>query len=883
MARTPGTEDVLSAAEFWKRRSLSDGKSVLADEPLWTQRYLDELQTNFVEHPLPGEGTFVEKFQRQLAPASPIAKRLAAEMLWVMFLFPNNMGADSKMAAVREVWEWSGQPLPENPRLLDSAFTEGIGSAGQSFHNRRWMELRFFIALMQRWFSLLASQRESILNSPWSFAQFVDQTQGADRRQLRHMLLHLLFPEDFERISSTGNRQKIIAAFAAELSRLPVEGDPADSPMLRIDRQLRAIRNHTESLHPGDVIDYYRPPLSQRWRDDPTGLEPPIVEEDQLVTLPGIAREMGNILRLYGDARRDPFGGSHPVVDHFRRLESSLAALPAVQMRPNLQVRFSAGQGNWARVPWVAILDSRETTSTQHGVYVVFLFREDLSGVYLTLNQGVTEPRERLGAVRGRQELRERAQLLRVQSDFLTDHGFILDDQIDLRAARGLGSQYEDSTAAYKFYDAARIPDDASIAQDVNAVLQAYDEYLAAQGEPFTAAPISQAMTPEPPAVDRSSPTPDTVRAAADEFVAAIRAAGLRFDPGFVRAFLASVATKPLVILTGLSGSGKTQLALKFGDWIGRGRCLLVPVRPDWTGPESLLGYEDALLPTSPSGARAWRVPPALEFMLSAARDPSLPYLLVLDEMNLAHVERYFADVLSGMESGEPVLPNLTIENGLWTHNLAGPRYIQLPRNLFVIGTVNVDETTYMFSPKVLDRANTLEFRVTTEALGSGGGRPMPLEKGSPAAVAAIATAARDDSWHVAHRDANAPMYETHVKSLHQLLTLGNLEFGHRVFYEALRFYAFLAAMGQSDWKDALDRQVLQKVLPRLSGSRKRLEPTLLRLLSFCESLSFAESPPMAGSGLPETTAPPILPRSHARVSILLASLRTNQFASFAE
>src|SRR5690606_24773595 len=149
-------------------------------------------------------------------------------------------------------------------------------------------------------------------------------------------------------------------------------------------------------------------------------------------------------------------------------------------------------------------------------------------------------------------------------------------------------------------------------------------------------------------------------------------------------------------------------LARALGQWLGTAedgqeRYTVVPVRPDWTSPEPLLGYEDALLPMR-RGRRAWTVPGPLQFILRAARDPRNLYLMVLDEMNLAHVERYFADVLSGIESDEAILPDLHVVDGHWYPQRAGFR-LPFPANLMVVGTVNVDETTYQFSPKVLDRA----------------------------------------------------------------------------------------------------------------------------------------------------------------------------------
>jgi 5-methylcytosine-specific restriction protein B len=85
-------------------------------------------------------------------------------------------------------------------------------------------------------------------------------------------------------------------------------------------------------------------------------------------------------------------------------------------------------------------------------------------------------------------------------------------------------------------------------------------------------------------------------------------------------------------------------------------------LRPDWTGPEYLFGYPDAL--RSSSGSELWAVPDALQFVLRANDEPREPYLLVLDEMNLAHVERYFADFLSGIESRHPILPELEHRDG---------------------------------------------------------------------------------------------------------------------------------------------------------------------------------------------------------------------------
>ncbi|HLA80899.1 MAG TPA: DUF3578 domain-containing protein, partial [Thermoleophilia bacterium] len=350
----------------------------------------------------------------------------------------------------------------------------------------------------------------------------------------------------------------------------------------------------------------------------------------------------------------------------------------------------------------------------------------------------------------------------------------------------------------------------------------------------------------------------------------------------------ASMATKRFAILTGLSGSGKTQLAVRFGEWLGSDRSLVVPVRPDWTGAEALFGYEDALR-EEVDGRRAWQVPASLEFMLQAGGDVGRPYTLVLDEMNLAHVERYFADVLSGMELDYSCLPNLVREgDGLWRIPAGADPRVPVPRNLMVIGTVNVDETTYMFSPKVLDRANTFEFRVRTADLEVGHEKPVPLEPGPADLVAGFLAIAADDQWHLDHPAPGQDVFTGHMRALHELLSEEGFEFGHRLFYEAVRFAAMYAAAGNNDPLQALDLQIMQKVLPRLHGSRRRLEATLCAIGQFCQNPDSDYKPGLRDAAarfdpLQTSMAEARLPISFEKVARMTRALRANQFVSFTE
>ncbi len=214
-------------------------------------------------------------------------------------------------------------------------------------------------------------------------------------------------------------------------------------------------------------------------------------------------------------------------------------------------------------------------------------------------------------------------------------------------------------------------------------------------------------------------------------------AKGFHFTPEQVAAFYAALKTKGFVILSGLSGTGKTKLAQLFAELLCPcekcqkeeehnvaecGKCthLFLPVRPDWRDSKALLGYYNPL-------TERYESTPLLEFLLRAAKDyqqnkgNAQPYFVILDEMNLAHVEYYFADFLSVLESGRDEKGECWTEEALRLHSFRKdipdqdghpvPPELHLPPNLYIVGTVNIDETTYMFSPKVLDRSFTLEFR----------------------------------------------------------------------------------------------------------------------------------------------------------------------------
>jgi hypothetical protein len=149
-------------------------------------------------------------------------------------------------------------------------------------------------------------------------------------------------------------------------------------------------------------------------------------------------------------------------------------------------------------VPWAACLDQRDTTTTQRSVYVVYLFREDMSGVYLTLNQGVTAYTGQFRRTEARAHLRARAEQLRTQRYVaqLNKRGFLLDNGLDLHTEAALGRDYEFGTIAYKCYTQGSIPLDDTLQEDLERLLQAYEGYVVSASVQASAA-VALAPTTE--------------------------------------------------------------------------------------------------------------------------------------------------------------------------------------------------------------------------------------------------------------------------------------------------------------------------------------------------------------------------------------------------
>lgn len=263
----PSAPEVFAAARLWRDRCFVEDGSALSDENLWTEAHVQELIKHFVQRPDAGEGPFLSKLGGQLIDASPGAKRLMSEFLWLLNLFPSGTHPPAKRDQVVTAWAWSGTRLdPDTPQLSDPVLS-GLGSAGPGYNNHRWRELRYLTNLAAAAKALPRDERDRISRDPWVFDAWVDAIPDEGGRQLKLILPHLVFPDEFERIASSGAVSKILRVIGEVPSR-----EAAGMTKVERDRALLELRNRLEA-EAGEPIDFYRQPYKDQW--DPQGVKEP--------------------------------------------------------------------------------------------------------------------------------------------------------------------------------------------------------------------------------------------------------------------------------------------------------------------------------------------------------------------------------------------------------------------------------------------------------------------------------------------------------------------------------------------------------------------------------------------------------------------------------
>lgn len=521
------------------------------------------------------------------------------------------------------------------------------------------------------------------------------------------------------------------------------------------------------------------------------------------------------------------------------------------------RIKGSIGTGRVSKCPWVAIMNKKETESTQSGIYLVFLFSKDLKTVYLSLAQGVTNLKLP-EIIKNRDALRNELQL---ESTLLLQYN---DQQIDSK-------EYK-ASAIYS--NEWKYTDNAYCERLLSAFRNAYEKYMQLQDDnPVVQEPLELSKQHESKGSSFSIKT----------VIEFIKQTGLVYSDNLIKRFAFSLMSKRFLILSGLAGSGKTQLALAFANALVKNRekqMCVVSVGADWTNREPLLGFPNALQ----SGKYVKPESGVLDLLIEANKSENAdkPFFLILDEMNMSYVERYFADFLSAMESKEAIsLWNTDEVKGEKSELDHVPQKVALPKNLFIIGTINVDETTYMFSPKVLDRANVIEFKIAEDEMAEFLKDMKEIDRESINGKAAnmgadfVKKACRKDL----EKDEKAI---STLQSFFNELKGVNAEFGYRSATEIFRFICQAKSNDDATPKltdeEILDAAIVQKLLPKLHGSRKKLEPVLGRLWKLC----------FTGSGkdlniAQEHVGKAQFKESADKIRRMYESATANGFTSFAE
>lgn len=318
-----------------------------------------------------------------------------------------------------------------------------------------------------------------------------------------------------------------------------------------------------------------------------------------------------------------------------------------------------------------------------------------------------------------------------------------------------------------------------------------------------------------------------------------------------------------------------------------------IPVKSDWTDPSGLLGYYNVI-------GNKYHIGPFLKHLLYANENPDIPFFVILDEMNLSKIEYYLSDVLSVLETRLPGNDGkqLTSTEKIILHSAASsdeyidtddeyfdyiPAKIGIPDNLYITGTINIDETTYMPSPKVLDRANVIEFNLVD--LDNYFNSENTVDNST-----FILNEVPDYSKPVLPSQRQSTLIPEKAKSLlikiNDVLKGHNLHFGYRIAAEiSLYITHALKYVGNSETilNIALDYQMVQKILPRINGSQAKIEKAIVEL--FClltnEKIDYEDIDQEKIGNFDELSSS--YPLTIRKIKSILAKLSVYGFASFIE
>ncbi len=282
-------EPVLEAIDHWKTASLLSDNGIFEDREVWNTNYLQKLDS--IIEQIDNKG-FYPNFNIQLEKSGvPEIIQLAAEICWFVHLCPSYTGISpsKKRDRIKNIWKLSNASFPENSKWLKDDTLKGIGSSGTFFRTNQKKEWKLFIRFTIAFKTLPRQERGEHLKESncWKFAEWLDGILESGNPTLRHMILFLLFPDNFERIFSTYHREEIVSKFKGEAGRKlsPVE----------IDHLLLEIRREKEKEHGTSELDFYNPPLNE-WQNKNT--EEPKESDGEIGKNPSTKKMSGDTMNL---------------------------------------------------------------------------------------------------------------------------------------------------------------------------------------------------------------------------------------------------------------------------------------------------------------------------------------------------------------------------------------------------------------------------------------------------------------------------------------------------------------------------------------------------------------------------------------------------------
>ncbi len=395
--------------------------------------------------------------------------------------------------------------------------------------------------------------------------------------------------------------------------------------------------------------------------------------------------EFGDLLaKALGElrtCRQKPFEEMEPLWSLMKGATEALARTRPVRVRPEMIVKWSVGKGGWNKVPWVAILNRNVTTSTQRGLYCVFLISEDLQRLYLTLNQGMTSAVLDQGRSLAMEELTKRAVTFRALVPELKDAGFTLGADINLGADGWRGKNYAPTTIGFVEFTADNFPSDAALEKLMEPLLLAYDKLVQSE---VTGSP-TVLREDEYDVIDQEThPLETSDDHAIESYTLEDALDGLFISKSEFLRILNVWTSKKNLVLQGAPGVGKSFVARRLAYALlgakDESRIASVQFHQSY-------GYEDFVQGYRPTAEGGFELRDGIfyRFCRRALTDQKRPYVFIIDEINRGNLSKILGELMLLIERDK--------REPAWATQLANSRdsdgKFYVPPNLHIIGMMN--------------------------------------------------------------------------------------------------------------------------------------------------------------------------------------------------